>query len=568
MKTLLGHKDVETTKEHYLRPVMHLQLESILTFDTEDGHGEETDEAKDLNGLFARLARETSGIQDIEVLVDALPSRKPHERAGTPGGPATAGLPGDPANSRRRTAGHGGQQGGLQAGLRLRRALRTAATLPATVSRLHSVTLSHHYVAAVTGCSRTQVQTIVARHGLYGLAAQRPGPSPMQVPVTGRIEGRPWREFMDYEETPILVRHLATAAAIVILYSTGMRSQEARSLRSGCCPDPQPNPDGSKLRHLIRSHHYKNVRDSDGHHVSAGEKRAVPWVAITPVVNAIRVLERIVPKGELLFSSTHHDIVSQRRHHGALKRGTLDRRVENLVSWINQEATAQGLPGQRVPEDPHGNLGLSRLRRTLAWHIARQPGGLVALAIQYGHMRTALDARTSSGYGSRERRGFHGELDVETALAAATTAARLRDATAAGEKISGPAARRAIVGAASISSFEGDLTTPKAAAKFLARDGLVLFDNPDSFLICAFKWDTALCDPDPGATAPNQFACGNAVRTDSHAQAAREHADRLDAKAALVPQPLGDRFRRTAGRFRALADAHDSAAQSAEEAIA
>ncbi|MFI9781178.1 DUF317 domain-containing protein [Streptomyces sp. NPDC051956] len=64
---------------------------------------------------------------------------------------------------------------------------------------------------------------------------------------------------------------------------------------------------------------------------------------------------------------------------------------------------------------------------------------------------------------------------------------------------------------------------------FLARDGLVLFDNPDAFLISAFKRDTALCDPDPGATAPNQFACqlgcGNAVRTDSHAQAAREHAD-------------------------------------------
>ncbi|MGW4101654.1 hypothetical protein [Streptomyces sp. NPDC004976] len=100
----------------------------------------------------------------------------------------------------------------------------------------------------------------------------------------------------------------------------------------------------------------------------------------------------------------------------------------------------------------------------------------------------------------------------------------------------------------------------------------MLFDNPDSLLICTFKRDTALCDPDPGATAPNQFACqlgcGNAIRTDSHAQAAREHADRLDAKAALMPQPLGDRLRLTADRFRARADAHDSAAQSAEEAIA
>ncbi|KMS76950.1 phage integrase family protein [Streptomyces viridochromogenes] len=72
VKTLLGHRDVETTKEHYLNPVMHLQLESILAFDAEDEHGE-TDRTKDLNGLFAQLARETSGIQDIELLVDALP---------------------------------------------------------------------------------------------------------------------------------------------------------------------------------------------------------------------------------------------------------------------------------------------------------------------------------------------------------------------------------------------------------------------------------------------------------------------------------------------------------------
>ncbi|MGW1158874.1 integrase [Streptomyces sp. NPDC002519] len=72
VKTLLGHRDVETTKEHYLNPVMHMQLESILAFDTEDEHSE-TDRTKDLNGLFAQLARETSGIQDIELLVDALP---------------------------------------------------------------------------------------------------------------------------------------------------------------------------------------------------------------------------------------------------------------------------------------------------------------------------------------------------------------------------------------------------------------------------------------------------------------------------------------------------------------
>ena len=66
VKTLLGHADVETTKRHYLAPVAHLQLESILAAaDTTD----EGEDIEDLNGVFARLARETAGIQDIDVLL-------------------------------------------------------------------------------------------------------------------------------------------------------------------------------------------------------------------------------------------------------------------------------------------------------------------------------------------------------------------------------------------------------------------------------------------------------------------------------------------------------------------
>lgn len=121
---------------------------------------------------------------------------------------------------------------------------------------------------------------------------------------------------------------------------------------------------------------------------------------------------------------------------------------------------------------------MARFRRTLAWHIARRPGGLIALAIQYGHMRTVLDARTSTGYGARDRRGIHGVLDVETALAAADAAARLRNRMAASERISGPAARRAVTSATQAPRFEGHIvpsTFAKKAAKFLARDGVVLF---------------------------------------------------------------------------------------------
>ncbi|QUW85273.1 hypothetical protein SMIR_36265 [Streptomyces mirabilis] len=186
-------------------------------------------------------------------------------------------------------------------------------------------------------------------------------------------------------------------------------------------------------------------------------------------------------------------------------------------------------------------------------------------------MRTVLDARTSTGYGSRSRTGIHSVLDVETALAAADTAAHLRDRVAAGEKISGPAARRALIGAAQTPRFEGRIvphTFARKAAQFLARDGVVLYDNPDALLICAFKRDNALCEPAPDATAPNQYACrpgcGNAVRTDTHARLLRERARTIDRKAARLPEPVAKRLRANADRLRATADTHDATAQPAE----
>ncbi|WP_349306363.1 hypothetical protein [Streptomyces hygroscopicus] len=66
VKTLLGHADVETTKRHYLAPVAHLQLESILAAVETD---EPDQERGNLDDVFARLARESAGIQDIDTLL-------------------------------------------------------------------------------------------------------------------------------------------------------------------------------------------------------------------------------------------------------------------------------------------------------------------------------------------------------------------------------------------------------------------------------------------------------------------------------------------------------------------
>jgi hypothetical protein len=461
---------------------------------------------------------------------------------------------------------------------------RAAAELPSMW--MHGkLRLARTYLAGMTGASLAQVDRFNRKHGLTALVAQRPGPCPLPVPVIGHLDEKPWREHLDFNEAAELMRHLGTAAMIVCLYLTGMRPQEVQGLRSGCCPDPEPATDGTPGRHvinhpdttvtpghqLIRSHHYKNVTDDDGNHISAGEIREVPWVAITPVVRAIRVLERMVPDGELLLSAAHHDFVRQRGNHGALKNQALNDRIEDFVVWVNREAEARTLSTQSVPEDPNGSIGMARFRRSLAWHIARRPRGLIALAVQYGHMRTVLNTRTSSGYASRSRHGIHALLDVETALAAADTAARLRDRVAAGEKISGPAARRALTAAADTPRFEGRIvpaTFARKAAAFLARDGIVLYDNPDASLICAFKHDTALCDPEPGATAPRQYdckpGCANTIRTDSHARQLRQRADEIDELAAHAPGPVGNRLHANARRLRETADTHDATAQPPE----
>lgn len=220
----------------------------------------------------------------------------------------------------------------------LRALLDDGAPLPTATIR-GKAGLARFYIAERTGASLNQLHRAIQRDGLARVAAEqpRPGPCPLTTPVTGLIDGRPWRTDIGFDEVEELWRHLGTAAATIIMYLTGMRPQEVQALRSGCCPDPTPASDGT-TRHLIHSQvtdntdekesnaeeadegtdeetaepalitgrHYKNVID-DGNHVSAGEIRTVPWVAITPVVNAIRVLERMVPPGELLLSSTHHD---------------------------------------------------------------------------------------------------------------------------------------------------------------------------------------------------------------------------------------------------------------------
>lgn len=67
VQTLLGHSDVELTKRIYLAPVTHLRLSSILASVDDDPR---SGQLEDLDGVFARIARESSGVQDLDSGLD------------------------------------------------------------------------------------------------------------------------------------------------------------------------------------------------------------------------------------------------------------------------------------------------------------------------------------------------------------------------------------------------------------------------------------------------------------------------------------------------------------------
>ncbi|MXG30159.1 hypothetical protein [Streptomyces sp. YIM 132580] len=275
-------------------------------------------------------------------------------------------------------------------------------------------------------------------------------------------------------------------------------------------------------------------------------------------MRAIRVLEKIAPAHGLLFDTATHTLVNAPRPSTAsLGYQGMRLRIEAFATWASNLAHRLGREGEIIPDDPHGAIGLARFRRTLAWHIARRPGGLVALAVQYGHLRTTM----SAGYAARSRDGIHELLDIETARATADTLTTLHDDITDGAGISGPAARRAIHAAAQAPTFAGSIRTHRQARDILANLALTVYDNPRAFLMCIYNRDRALCHRLDITDAPRldrcQTSCANIARTDQLRQQAQAQALETQAASEALPGPLADRLGRRAEHLLGLADRHE-----------
>lgn len=415
----------------------------------------------------------------------------------------------------------------------------SGASLP---TKVHSgrLTVDNTYIAYATGAPLGSVYNWSALPEVRAYAATHGAPTSVDLVGNELLPAR-----IPLVDVATYVNLLQAACFTVISYLTGMRPGEVLALEAGSL---RPSSDSGGWM-LIYSRTFKTARDENGNHNSNGELRGAPWVAIAPVIKAIQTLERLVGNG-LLFPSDQH----LRNAGRSIGLGTIADGVNRLIRHANSRTP------DSIPDDPAGRVAPIRFRRTLAWHIANQPGGLVALAVQYGHLRVAI----SEGYASRVRDGIHDLIDFETARAIATRLADAADSMDDGEGVSGPAALRFVNALREQSEqFMGIVTSPRQARSLLRNSRLAVFQNDDAFVWCNFDKDTALClaasDPDATATPrldrckPN---CSNVARTDGQAQRLLQAADQFRREAETMPRPSADRLLARANEFGALAEQH------------
>ncbi|MGW4272689.1 hypothetical protein ACWEGQ_10045 [Streptomyces seoulensis] len=366
----------------------------------------------------------------------------------------------------------------------------------------------------------------------------------LATPVQGLLDERCWLPTrITYEQAPVLARHLSTACLLIIGYLSGQRPGEALNLERDCI---QHDPATGLI--LLRGKHFKGVRQADGSTNPEGEQRADPWVVPAPVAHAVTVLTRL-HDARLLFPNTlfvngRSRAAYLRERVGRARGDSISNKdIHRLIDWVNRYCTTQGRQDTIPPDPAHPKISLSRLRRTLAWFIVRRPRGLIAAAIQYGHVRVQMTLGYSGNYTS----GFPDDLAFEEWLARLDDLTDAHDRLQTGEHVSGPAADTYRNRVSASTRFAGRvLRTGREASTLLTNPDLQIF--PGKGMTCVLDPARAACrlsthergnrrTPDLDDCKPS---CVNIARTDRDIEFLREQADALQTQ---VDDPLAPPIR-------------------------
>jgi integrase len=374
--------------------------------------------------------------------------------------------------------------------------------------------------------------------------------------ITGRIQGRPWRDTpLAVHELPQLWRLLSGALFIVVCYLSGMRPGEVLSLRRGC-----RSTDDATGQLLVNGRRGKGYDRSPDAPETAEPLR--PWVVVAPVHDAIALLESLHDK-PYLFPAQLHPGTHRASDAHARTCDSINRDIADFASWVNDTfRRADGT--DPIPADPSGNLNASRFRRTLARFIVRRPRGLIAAALQYGH----VDTKVTLNYAGAPDTEWLQDVAVEKLELVLEQISDDAQRLAAGEHVSGPSAdeyRRRVTGAA---EFPGrTVISPRSAARLLT--GMDPQVHHGEGMTCVWRPETAACRasrlaqglPEPAGPDESECrsSCTNLAFTDRDVARREQDLRGLEATASdpLAPRPLRDRAAAQAERIVSLVHRHE-----------
>ena len=336
--------------------------------------------------------------------------------------------------------------------------------------------------------------------------------------------GAPWRPRLERASLATETGFLRTACWIVIAYLSGMRDAEVRELRRDCTATTT-GEDG-RVRHLLRGRVFK-------HRKLSGDD--AEWVVLDVVHRAVEVLLQLNDDPTHLFARSYGESAHR------LMAGPT-RRLREFRDHINELFGTPRQPFVPLDGDQAWAFTPSQWRRTLAWHIAHQPFGVVAGARQYHHAKITM----FEGYAGTSASGFA----AEEAVAALDYVEDLyrdwndgaRSAGAAGQRIDAEFDRiRRDLG--DLPGVVADPLRLRALLRHLTRTL-----HPGVLNDCFFNADTAVCVKRAkviGRPVPQHnmcLRCPNARRSSIHRPrlaAAREQALALQRQCATAgPVPV------------------------------
>lgn len=363
----------------------------------------------------------------------------------------------------------------------------------------------------------------------------------LETRITATLDGQPWIPRVETHprhphSLARLCRHLQCACYVLIAYLSGMRDAEIKHLQRGCVRVERDST-GAAYRWTVTSRAFKGEPDPTGADAT--------WVIGHPAARAINVLEQLQPAGQdWLFAVLRNGYAASAPARSTATTltgaGTLFQ-LNDFLSWINAYCAELGRP-DAIPQvnGKAWRLNTRQFRRTLAWFIARHPGGAIAGALQYRH----LSVQMFEGYAGTSDSGFRAEVEAEQALTRGEHLLELTDQHTHHD-LAGPAAADAahrLETFAERARFSGTVITDRRRlARVMRRHDPAIY--PDTYVTCVFNPDKALClkhtdnSRRPRLSQCQPLQCPNVALTTDNIAALRRELEHVDTQLAARPGP-------------------------------